>query len=68
MYVHTHPQLVRLVFDLSQRRALLINPVFAVADVARLGQIYLATGALPDLRELLLAPLDKRPTVESVEQ
>ena len=68
MYVHTNPQLVRVVFDFAQRRPLLINAVFAIGDVTRLGQIELTARALPDLRELLLTPFDERLTVKGVEQ
>jgi hypothetical protein len=68
VYVHANPQLVRGVFDFSQRRPLLIDAVFAIGDVARFGEVYQAALAPPDLRELLPAPLDEPLAVKGVEQ
>src|SRR5215218_813898 len=68
MYVHPNPQLFGRVLGPAELRALLVNAVFAVGDVARLRQIYPAAFALPHARELAHAPVYERLTVERLEE
>jgi len=68
MDIHSDPQSMWFMFNLSQRRPLFVDAVFTIGDVMSIGQFDPTTLVIPDRRELLLTPVNKMLTVKSIEE
>jgi hypothetical protein len=66
--IHANPQLVRLMFDFTESGPFFVNSILAIRDVTGPRNVNGTSLLLPNVRELLLRPVDKSLAVESLKQ